>query len=110
VSVFKEYNLKRHHQTKHLEFGNNLTIEERKRKCQELVNNLKKQQTVFTKQSSIQDVAVETSFALSYHVVKRNKLFSDGELIKECLSYAANIMCPEQKKQILTAFLYQGEQ
>lgn len=97
VSVFKEYNLKRHHQTKHSEFGPNLTIEERKRKCQELVNNLKKQQTVFTRQSSIQDAATEASFVLSYNIVKRNKPFSDGEFIKECLSGAANIMCPEQK-------------
>lgn len=34
---------------------------------------------------------------LSYNTVKRNKPFSDGEFIKECLSYAANIMCPEHK-------------
>jgi len=97
VSVFKEYNLKRHHQTKHLDFGHNLTNEERKRKCQELVNNLKKQQTVFTKQSLIQDAATEASLVLSQKIVKRNKPFSDGEFIKECLSDAANIMCPEQK-------------
>ena len=40
VSVFKEYNLKRHHQTKHLDFGHNLTNEERKRKCQEFYGSL----------------------------------------------------------------------
>ena len=101
VSVFKEYNLKRHHQTKHLDFGHNLTNEERKRKCQELVNNLKKQQTVFTKQSLIQDAATEASLVLSQKIVKRNKPFSDGEFIKECLSDAANIMCPEQKTKFL---------
>jgi len=44
VAVFKEYNLKGYNQTKHANFGRNFTSEERKRKCQELVNTLKKQQ------------------------------------------------------------------
>ncbi len=92
----KRVQFKRLHQTKHLDFGHNLTNEERKRKCQELVNNLKKQQTVFTKQSLIQDDATLASFVLSHKIVKRNKPFSDGKFIKECLSDAANI-CPEQK-------------
>ena len=48
VAVFKEYNLKRHHQTKHSDFGCNFTSEERKRKSQELLNNLEKQQLQFT--------------------------------------------------------------
>ena len=43
VAVFKEYNLKRHNQTKHANFGQNFTSEKRKQKCQELVNKLKKQ-------------------------------------------------------------------
>ena len=99
VAVFKEYNLKRHYQTKHSDFGYNLTTEERKRKCLELVKNLEKQQTVFTKQSSIQDAATEASLVLSHRIVKHNKPFSDGEFIKECLLDAANIMCPEQKNK-----------
>jgi len=53
VAVVKEYNLKRHNQTKRPNFGRNLSNEERKRKCQDLVYTLKKQQSVFTKQSII---------------------------------------------------------
>ena len=49
VAVYKVYNLKRHNQTKHANFGQNFTSEERKRKSQELVNKLKKEQSVFTK-------------------------------------------------------------
>ena len=97
VAVFKEYNLKRHNQTKHANFGQNFTGEERKRKCQELENKLKKQQSVFTKQSIIQDAATEASFMVSYKLAKRNKPFSDGEFIKECMSDVASIMCPEHK-------------
>ena len=97
VAVFKEYNLKRHHQTKHSNFGQNLTTDERIKKSLELVKTLKNQQAIFTKRSSIQDAATKTSLFLTHKIVKRNKPFSDGEFIKECLSDAVNIMSPEQK-------------
>ena len=88
------------YQTKHANFGLNFTSEERKRKGQELVNKLKKHQSVFTKQSIIQDAATEASFILSYKLAKRNKPFSDGEFIKECMSDVASIMCPEHKTRL----------
>lgn len=97
VAVFKEYNLKRHNQTKHANFGQNFTTEERKWKSQELVNKLKKEQSVFTKQSTTQAAATEASFMISYKIAKRNKPFSEGEFIKECISDVDNIMYPEQK-------------
>ena len=57
----------------------------------------KKQQSVFPKQSTIQDAATEASFMVSYKLAKRNKPFSESEFIKECMSDVAIIMCPEQK-------------
>ena len=75
VRVFNEYNLKKYHQTKHLCFGHNLTKQERKRKCKKLINNLKKQQTVFTKLSLIQDAATVASLVMSHKIVKVNNLF-----------------------------------
>ena len=88
VAIFKEYNLKRHNQTKHANFGQNFTSEERKRTSQELLNKLKKQHGVFTKQSTIQDAATEASFMVSYKLAKRNKPFSDGELLRNaCLTW-----------------------
>ena len=64
------------------------------------MNKLKKQQSVFTKQSIIQDAATEASFIISNKIAKRNKLFSDGEFIKECTSFVASIMCPEHKTKL----------
>ena len=61
------------------------------------MNKLKKQQSVFTKQSIIQDAATEASFIDSYKLAKRNKPLSDGEFIKECMSDLAIIMCTEHK-------------
>ncbi|XP_076799958.1 zinc finger BED domain-containing protein 5-like isoform X1 [Clavelina lepadiformis] len=37
---------------------------------------------------------------VSYKLAKKNKSFSDGEFIKECISDVANIMCPEQKTKM----------
>ena len=78
VIVFKEYNLKRHNQTKHADFGQNFTSGERKQKCLELVNKLKKQENVFIKQSTMQDALTKANFMVSYKLAKRNKPFSDG--------------------------------
>ena len=100
VALFKEYNSKRHNQTKHPSFGQNFTCKERKWTSQELLKKLKKQQSVFTKQSTIQDAATEASFMVSYKLERRNKPFSDGEFIKECMSDVASIMCLEQITKI----------
>jgi len=44
--------------------------EERKWKCQELVNTLKKQHSIFIKQSIIQDAATAASFMVSTYKKK----------------------------------------
>ena len=51
IAVLKEFNLKRHHETKHKKLGCNLSEEEPKLKAEKCVK-LKKQQTLFTKQSA----------------------------------------------------------
>lgn len=97
IAVLKEYNVKRHYQTKHGDFGRNMTDEERKKKAVEYVAKLNKQQTVFKKQSSIHDTALEASFMVAYRISRRNKPFSDGELIKQCMMDCASVVCPEMK-------------
>ena len=53
ATVFKERNLKRSYSTKHGEFGAELSVEEREKKAGDLKSNLKKQQNIFTKQTTI---------------------------------------------------------
>ena len=65
VAVLKEYNLKRHFQTKHANFGHNLSKQELQKKATDLVKGLKQQQTVFEKNSSLQRNARKTSFVLA---------------------------------------------
>ena len=99
IAVFKEYNLKRHHETKHNEFGCKLSEEERKKKAAECVKKLKKQQTLFTKQSTLQDSATEASFMIAYNLAKRNKPFSDGEFVKQCMVDCASVLCPDVRSK-----------
>ena len=54
VAVFKEYNLKLHFQTKHANFGHNLSKQELQKKVTDLVKCLKQQQSVFEEASSLQ--------------------------------------------------------
>ena len=57
------------------------------------------QQTVFTKQSSLQEASTKASFAWSYSITKQNKPFFHGEYLKERFLDAANSSCPETKRK-----------
>ena len=100
VAVFKEYNLKRHFQTKHGNFGSNLSESKLQQKVNDMVKSLKQQQTIFVKQTVIQEAATKASFVLSYKLAKHNKPFSDAEFVKECMLDAVDITCPEGRTKI----------
>ena len=100
VAVFKEYNLKRHFQTKHGNFGSKLSESKLQQKANDMVKSLKQQQTVFVKQTVIQEAATKASFVLAYKLAKHNKPFSDAEFVKECMLDAVDITCPEVRTKI----------
>ena len=99
IAVLKEFNLKRHHETKHKNFGCNLSEEERKLKAEKCFKKLKKQETMFTKQSTLQSSATEASLMVAYNLAKSNKPFLDGEFIKQCMVECASVMCPDAKSK-----------
>ena len=80
VTIFKEYNLKRHFQSKHDNFGSNLSESKLQQKANDMVKSLKQQQTVFVKQTVIQEAATKASFVLAYKLAKYSKPFSDANL------------------------------
>lgn len=100
VAVFKEYNLKRHYQSKHKDYGQNLSQAELKNRADEMVKRLKQQQTVLFRQSNIQEAATTASLMVAHMLAKHNKSFSDGEFIKECMLKIANVVCPEVKNKL----------
>ena len=100
VAVFKEYNLKQHFQTKHTNFGHNLSKQELQKKATDLVKRLKQQQTVFEKTSSLQRNATKASFVLANKVKKQNKSFVEAEFIKDCTVDTVCVECPEVKSKV----------
>ena len=100
VAVFKEYNLKRHFQTKHADFGKGLSIQELQKKAAELLKSLKRQQNVFVKTSSVQRNATKASLVIAHKIARKNKPFSEAEFIKECMVEAVSVVSPESRSKI----------
>ena len=100
VAVLKEYNLKRHSQTKHANFGHNLSKQELQKKATDLVKGLKQQQTVFEKTSSLQRNTTKSSFVLANKIAKQNKSIAEAEFIKDCTVDAVSVVCPEVKSKV----------
>ena len=80
-------------------FGSNLSESELQQKANNLLRSLKRQ-SVFVKQTTIQEAATKASFVLAYKIAKHNKTFSEGEFLKNCMLEGLDIVCPEVKTKI----------
>ena len=98
--MFKEYNLKRHFQTKYANFGHNLSKQELQKKATDLVKSLKQQQIVFEKPSSLQRNATKASFVLANKIAKQKKSFAEAKFIKDRIVDAVSVVCPEGKSKV----------
>ncbi|XP_045501701.1 general transcription factor II-I repeat domain-containing protein 2-like [Colias croceus] len=98
VSVVKEYNIKRHYESKHSSKFAHLQGQLRIDKVETLKKQLKKQQNSFHKQNEDSEASVRVSYIISEKIAKKSKPFTDGEFIKECMEAAAEVLCPSQKQ------------
>ena len=69
-----------------------------KEKVQNMIKNLKQQQSIFTKKSDNADNLLRASYIVSEKIAEHSKNYSDGEFVKNCLIVAAECLCPEKKK------------
>lgn len=97
ISVFKDYNLKRHYLQKHATKMDSYQGIFRKQKILELKTCLSSQQLNIKKTTSESLVVTKASYVVSSLIAKKSKPFIDGEFIKECLESVADIMCPDKK-------------
>ena len=105
VAVLKEYNLKRHYETKHEPDYSKYEDKLRDDKIEELKLMLNKQQTLFYKVNKESETAVRASYVITEEIAKKRKPFSDGEFIKDCMMRAAEIVCPDKKQCFLNISL-----
>jgi hypothetical protein len=97
ISVFKNYNLKRHYLQKHAAKMDSYQWFFRKQKILELKTCLSSQQLNNKKAISESHSVTKASYVVSSLIAKKSKPFIDGEFIKECLESVVDIMCPDKK-------------
>ncbi|XP_077307209.1 general transcription factor II-I repeat domain-containing protein 2-like [Lithobates pipiens] len=105
VSVFKEYNLRRHYETQHKDKYDCLVGEVRKGKILKLKNTLTAQQNTFVKQKQLNISSLRASFQVAKLIARTGRPFVEGEFVKECLLSVAKEMCPEKADLFSTVSL-----
>lgn len=98
VAVLKEYNMKRHYETRHGEKYSNLGGEQRRQKINELLLGVKKQQSAFIRSREVSDAAVKASYLIASKIASSSKPYCEGEFVKSCMLKAAEIVCPEKRQ------------
>ena len=92
IKIPKKSNVERHFRTLHGKYDTDFPpkSELRKKKVKELKSYLSGQQSFFTQQTYKVKAATEAMFRVSHIIVKNEKSFQDGEMVKEALIEAAN--------------------
>uniref|UniRef100_A0A8K9WVF7 SPIN-DOC-like zinc-finger domain-containing protein n=1 Tax=Oncorhynchus mykiss TaxID=8022 RepID=A0A8K9WVF7_ONCMY len=78
VAVLKEYNLRRHYETKHADKNKNMDMEQRLQKA---------------------------SFILAEEIAKSARPFTEGDFIKNCMIKVCDEVCPEKRQLFLNVSL-----
>lgn len=99
VAVFKEFNMKRHYQTKHAEAYDKITGNERSEKLKHLEASLISQQQYFTKARESNENATKASYEVAALIAKHCKPFTEGEFIKDCVMTMVKNICPEKQQE-----------
>ncbi|XP_069476356.1 general transcription factor II-I repeat domain-containing protein 2-like [Ambystoma mexicanum] len=105
VSVFKEYNLRRHYESQHKDKYDCLVGEVRKDKILKLKNTLTAQQNTFVKQKQLNISSLRASFQVAKLIARTGRPFVEGEFVKECLLSVPKEMCPEKADLFRTVSL-----
>lgn len=107
VAVFKEFNIKRHYQTKHANYDK-LTGNERREKLKQLEAGLTAQQRFFTRASESNENATKACYEVATLIAKHCKPFTEGEFIKDCVMKMVENICPEKTFAWLVALCHEG--
>lgn len=97
VAVFKEYNLRRHYKTKHETTYAQLTGPLRSETFEAMQYRcLLSQQATLIHRQTEEESLTRASYKVAYALAKREKPFTDGELIKDCMTEVVAELCPDK--------------
>ncbi len=100
IAVIKEYNVKRHYQTKHATQFDKYKDQIRKDKYVSLKRFIETQQSFFAIAKKNTEVSVKVSFKIEELIASRGNSFSSREFIRVCLTILVDQVCPEKKKDL----------
>lgn len=84
--MLKEYNVGRHYDTLHADKYNNLQGPQRRGKVNEMLADLKKEQSLFTRSQEISEAAVKASYIIANEIAVASKPFIEGEFYEKMLA------------------------
>ena len=99
LAVFKEFNVKRHYQTRHADMYDKLTGKERSEKVKQLGASLTSQQQYFARARELNESTTKASYEVATLIAKHSKPFTEGEFIKSCMMTIAKNICPEKQQE-----------
>ena len=100
VSVNKEYNIKRHYDSKHANGvygklkGRNIEL-----KVEQLKEQLKSQRLMFQKMHTDNEKTVRCSFLIVQRIAQTMKPYSEGDFVKKCLTEVEEELCPKMVQE-----------
>lgn len=100
VACFKEYNLKRHYDTRHAATHNKFVGQDRQEEINKSKKKLTGQQMLFRKVKSDSDMILRASYVVCHKIAKKSKPFTDGEFVKHCIKGVVEVICPEKGKEV----------
>ncbi|XP_068089524.1 general transcription factor II-I repeat domain-containing protein 2-like [Hyperolius riggenbachi] len=100
ASVFKEYNVKRHYETKHKAKYDEYVGLHREQKIAKLREELGGIPKMFNQKRKENEAAVRASFRVAHILSREAKPFSEGECVKRCILAVVEELCPEKKSEI----------
>ena len=97
--IVKEYNFRRHFETRHPSFNNLYPIKSssRQSKIDSATNSLFKRQAMMTKSTLKQEKATAASYRVEWILGSKKKPFMDSEIVKECMMAVIEEMVTEEK-------------
>lgn len=104
MAVFKEFDIKRHYQTKHANYdmlgGNKCS-----KKLKQLEAALTAQHCFFTRACESNENATKASYEGAMLIAKHCKPFTEDEFIKDCVMKIVEKICLEKKQEFANVCL-----
>ena len=95
MSVCKEYNVKRHFETKHAERFCNFIGGARCDKMAELQKDLNMQQSMFVRAKNESEAAGTASYLASELTARNSESFPDGTFVEKCMLKITETVAPD---------------